>query len=151
MNNKQYDCNEEYKIAMDLFGMINKAIKSNESEVKEMKTISLVDDNLKNIMDKVLEDKLVEGAITKSLIGVTNLRGIGKTTALIKFAKKYGFGVLCSGEIAEHNVKQLEFQGFKSNKTNNVKKCRYVIDEDVNYYDAIEKGYDIVTGFINYN
>lgn len=111
--------------------------------------MQLIQDELIETLVKILE----KGAISRDLIEVTEYqRGIGKTTALIKFAKKYGFGVIVFSRGIARMLR--EFHGYENifaitdvtslrgSKVKNV-----VIDEGVDKGTVKDFGLTVVTGF----
>jgi hypothetical protein len=101
-----------------------------------------------------LDVLLHKGAIKKEFI-ITNeyTRGIGKTTALINFAKKYDLGVIvaCRPFIVQSYRNEFAYRHIYGLYENlrNFDRMRFVVDEGVNP-DRIrsEFGLDIVTGFL---
>lgn len=104
-------------------------------------------------------EKLLELGMKKRKFIYTNkLRGIGKTTSLIKFAKKHNLGVLlCSNSICRDEIKEYCYknifidngENFNSLKDKSVK--GFVIDEGYKKSDitVLMTCFNIVTGFIN--
>ncbi|MCY9707614.1 hypothetical protein M5X00_29505 [Paenibacillus alvei] len=121
------------------------------------KVVIIMDDFREFIADKLklwLSDYIIESAVKRKHIHIdNNLRGIGKTTAIAKFANmakvalvvpneyqvrciKYNFD-MCVPVVSQHNIDTLRDT-----------KWMLVFDEGVNP-DNLD-GFKVVTGFVNY-
>lgn len=108
---------------------------------------------LKYEMDKIIQTKLKEGYVNNDLIYTQDLRGIGKTYELIKFAKEQGLNVIIShSNIREEFKRKYNYANVYSERDEVLlrlydKKC--IIDEYVDIQLLKDKGFNIVTGFTN--
>ncbi|MEC1780064.1 hypothetical protein [Schinkia azotoformans] len=102
-----------------------------------------------------LIDVLRECAITRNLIPTygEEYRGLGKTTALIEFAKEYGFSAIVHiGEDVEGLREVFEYDDIYTIKDlicDIIDNKKLVIDEGVNRFE-IPKMYEVITGFENH-
>jgi hypothetical protein len=99
-----------------------------------------------------LDVMLYRGAIKRELIITSErTRRIGKTTALVNFAKKYNLGVIVHNDhIARHFRAEFNYPHIYGidNFLRGNSKMQYVIDEGVDpEYIKKEFGVEIVTGF----
>jgi hypothetical protein len=121
-----------------------------------MRTINIIDESFLIMMEDLLLKKLVESAIKNTLINVANLRGLGKTTALIKFAKCYGLNAIVRFPQYSELRKKHEYSkiyGYKNNGNNGENDIlkglgRSVIDEGVDELVIRKLPIEIVTGFV---
>lgn len=92
-------------------------------------------------------ERLEEGAKSHSLIYTDNMRGIGKTSTLIEFAKKYGYSVIVRNESQAINFrKRFNYENIFGKL--NIRGLRnLVIDEGVKLEDYIS----VITGFTEKN
>lgn len=110
--------------------------------------------SISNILPKELNRSLVNilerGAILREFIEVNPLqRQIGKTTALIEFAKKYDVGVIVKNKTVAESLRNLtnyphiyaesEVRGIPINKV--------VTDEGVDLDKLTDTGIKVLTGF----
>jgi hypothetical protein len=111
-----------------------------------------IEEMVPSMIANELDVLLHRGAIKRELIITNeNTRGIGKTTALVNFAKKYNLGVIVP---SEHNAKRLRkefnYEHIYSylDLISNNGLSQYVIDEGVEpEFVKFYYGVDIVTGF----
>jgi AAA+ ATPase superfamily predicted ATPase len=100
---------------------------------------------------EVVYQKLLEGAIKNENLYVYGLRGIGKTTALIRFAKEFGYGVvIANGGLVNYFRDEFMYEdiyGEKSQMVRGISKP-IVFDEGVDYKKLKKEGYDVITGFV---
>jgi len=115
---------------------------------------------MKNLMKEILkraplEDSrelllnlLQEASKTNELINTNGIRAIGKTSALIEFAKKNGYGVIvCSKLIAQNFREQYEYNAIYSFDNNLIHTKNIVIDEGVLKEDFRGASLKIITGY----
>ncbi|WP_216638220.1 hypothetical protein, partial [Brevibacillus brevis] len=102
-------------------------------------------DEIKSLLKQRLYECLGKQAKQFTLIDVQNIRGIGKTTALIEFAKENDFYVV----VANHQTANLLKKKFNYDKiiaqreVRSGRNLKYVVDEDVVIDDLIDKNINI--------
>lgn len=118
-----------------------------------MKSVKLIDINFMTETSKLIEQKLTESAIKRELIETRSYtRSLGKTTALINFAKKYNLGVVivtpelyCNALQKEYDYKNI----FSIRNLDNLRgtSLEVVIDEMVDVDELLRNEIKVVTGF----
>lgn len=120
--------------------------------------IDIRNDGFKKDCEKWILEALTEASIKKTYVSTLLLRNIGKTTALVEFAKKYNFGVLLyNGGMVRHLREEFNYEyiyGYKSYSNlagTNIEGV--VFDEGVNVSylkkEEPEVGLRIVTGYVD--
>jgi len=115
--------------------------------------IQLLDEKYLNSIKDVLHEKLSQGAVKRVLVDSSFTRGIGKTTALINFAKLHGLTVFVKGrEVASLLRNKFNYQHiFSDTQARSVRgsssSLLCVIDEGVNSQQVKDSGFTVVTGF----
>jgi hypothetical protein len=112
--------------------------------------LSLQTELIQSIGD-VLEEALTRGAAQRKLFKThERLRGIGKTTALVKFAKKHGlYAVVATREQAILLRKTLRYKYvFTTKELQHYKKKPVVIDECVDKSEVERLGFEVITGYL---
>ncbi|WP_440118433.1 hypothetical protein [Paenibacillus sp. QZ-Y1] len=96
----------------------------------------------------LLEKLLTLGYFENEFIDVTNVRSIGKTEALIKFAKKKGIAVLV-GLPCSHEKSKYDYEKIYSINGGSIRAIKEaVIDETVSL-DQVPQHIKVITGFYN--
>ena len=105
---------------------------------------------LSDTLDKIIYSKLKEGIRDKNLIYTQDLRCIGKTTELIKFAKSNGYIVVVLLEtVARKLRKEFNYDLIYNCTDKNLIGCRnLIIDEGVLFSDIVLEE-NVRTGFSN--
>jgi len=114
-----------------------------------MNTISLLNEGV-FCPEFSITERLEEGAKSHSLIYTNNLKEIGKTYDLIKFAKKHGYGVLVSSlSQVEEYIEKYKYENINCcSKGLSITNQKYVIEEGVTVGESFYDG-NIITGFTN--
>jgi hypothetical protein len=109
-------------------------------------------------ISEILSDKMYEifekGAVYRELVKIPkDLRGIGKTTALIKLAKKYNLWLVVPNYHMEEYIKKYyEYDNVISQyriiNLRGKKSVKIVFDEGVDLEILRQLDFDIVTGII---
>ena len=102
-------------------------------------------------MTSILVGKLLQGQKEKKLIYTQDLRCIGKTYQLIKFAKLNGYAVIIRGISPGELIKEFDYKYIYSIRNKESLRGidkRFVIDEGVEI-DTYFSKIDIATGFTN--
>lgn len=105
-------------------------------------------------IDMYLDDLIIESAVKKEFIYVDEyLRGIGKTTAIVKFANRAKVALVVPSSAQENYIKQTFDMRVPVVSQHNVNKLRgtnwiLVFDEGVDPKNL--SGFKVVTGFLNY-
>lgn len=112
--------------------------------------------NLSKSVSEIIRERLDEGLKKHELIYTSDLRGIGKTYELIKFAKYNNYIVIVNlSRTADNLRKEYDYKYIYSEKElQNIargnRNRKIVIDECVDFQRIKEEGYyEIVTGFSN--
>lgn len=93
-------------------------------------------------------ERLIEAGLKRKFISSdSRLRCIGKTTALIRFARKYGFGVIVPNFHKELREKYDYEHIYPNNYNARGLDMSFVFDEGVNLA-KIDSSVDLVTGFV---
>jgi hypothetical protein len=99
-------------------------------------------DSLTTMIREQLMQKLEEGKSRNELIYIPEgIRGIGKTTILIEFAKKYGYAVIVYRKNRIYNYEHIYEYG-DIIRANNLLNINYVVDEGV--YDSLNKSKELI-------
>jgi hypothetical protein len=109
-----------------------------------------IDVILMNELNQALVNTLEKGAILRKLIEVNPYqRGIGKTTALIEFAKKYGVGVVVKNKMVAKNLRDTTKYPHicSENEIMRGMPIKVVIDEGVDLDKLTNAGLEVITGF----
>ena len=102
-----------------------------------------------DIFHKPLCYRLCEASIQRELIDASSFRGIGKTHALVEFAKNYDLDVIVNNDNIARLLREREDYGriYSQNNLIGTRIKRAVVDEEVNL-DKIPSHIDVVTGFV---
>lgn len=125
--------------------------------ITKYKTTEIDDNNsliLKLNMTNILKNKLIAGKEQNKLIDVTGFRAIGKTRALIEFAKENNYIVIIPSKIMvnEYTMEYENIYHQSDTRLRGTGKIDCVVDEgvDINRVKN-ELGLNIITGYINNN
>lgn len=125
----------------------------NEMDFIPLKDFNVKELNLKKSIFEIIKEKLVVASGKHELIYTCELRGIGKTYSLIKFAKLHNYLVVVDSTVVAENLKKhykfpyiySQQQVFNKELTNN---NGILIDEGVDFKRINDEGhYNIITGF----
>ena len=113
--------------------------------------IKIIDEDILLSMRDRLYECLGESLLTGELIDITGLRQIGKTTALINFARSYRLPIIVhSAEIAKihrNNSGYREIYSCCPRDLSGVKFKRVIVDEGVDIAELKRMGFDILAGY----
>ena len=115
-----------------------------------METINLL--NEKEIIVFELQNVLMEGMKTQSLVYTQGIRGIGKTFNLIKFARKYNFWVVVrSNSQATILREKYDYLNIFGQDDKNLRMMQIVVVDECVDVDKLLKDMEckIITGFTN--
>ena len=112
--------------------------------------ISIRTDEFLNASSEIVYKKLLEGAIKNENVWMYGLRGIGKTTALIRFAKEFGYCVIVRNSIIANYLRDEFMYDYIYGEKDQIRGIgkALVFDEGVNYKKLKSEGNNIVTGFV---
>jgi hypothetical protein len=99
-----------------------------------------------SLFSKVLKRQLGKASQTYDLIHTAHVRGVGKTTTLIDFAKDNGYGVIVGACELKKDCYDYIYTIRDLNKCS-IKNV--VIDEGVDIKKVTEMGFKVITGFCN--
>lgn len=103
-------------------------------------------------LNKEYIEELERAAYDRRLVYTGGMKGTGKTTALIQFAKKHDYNVivpdfsLVNSMREKFEYKKIYVRKFYRRPLSEIA----VIDENVNFTNDIDFPYPIITGFINH-
>lgn len=115
--------------------------------------IKALDENIVSVISQSLYNKLNQGLHTGDLIDVTGLRQVGKTTALVKFARERHLPIIACNHAAARCIKDnFDYQNVYSITFNNMRGTirEACVDELVDLRKVRELGINVVTGFFTY-
>lgn len=112
---------------------------------KDMHLYEVIGDTVSKEIYRALEIQAIRGGLIKTS---KHLRGLGKTTALVQFAKNYELGVVVANRsMAEYIKHELNYSNVFYEYSPYISSVgRYVVDEGVNLSILKDKP---VTGFIS--
>jgi hypothetical protein len=135
------------------YNMRNEADKNIYFPVPDRVVLSLFEDchEIKSLLKRKLYECLNKQAKQFTLVSIQNIRGIGKTTALIEFAKENDFYVVVANyQTANSLRKQFNYDKIIGQReVRSGRNLKYVVDEDVVIDDLIDKNINIVAGFVS--
>lgn len=110
--------------------------------IREKKLYKLIFD----VFEFILIEALEEGFKTNQLVNVSGLRRVGKTNALIKFAKLKDFPVIVNGT-AEALSKEYDYHKVFSYKNYDESNVSVLVDEGINPSLLVSRGVNVITGY----
>lgn len=108
---------------------------------------------LKDAFDELLQEKLEKGRQEHEFINLKGIRGIGKTKALVDFAKKSNYVIVTGLEAQAESIrKQFDYKEVVSQYQLRGKEAKkLVLDETADFAQIKEFKNQIITGYVRNN